>query len=358
MQALDDLLKTPTVHEALLYEKLRGNKVKCGLCERHCTIEPGKKGFCKTRLNADGVLLTLVYGDLSALESRLIEIKPLFHYWPGSTALTFSTWSCNFDCPWCQNHRMSKTEPNPPKSCHFFPQEQILNLALHNEDKGLCASFQEPTLLTEWTLPLFEQGRKKGLYSCYVSNGYMTIETLKLLRQAGMDGLKIDVKGDQETYKKYCGGIDVDKIWRNAREAKKMGFHVEIVNLLVTDVNDDEECLRWIIKQHMKSVGSETPLHFTRFHPAYKFSNQSTKVETLEKAYNMAKKEGIRYPYLGNVEGNTHENTHCPRCEELLIQRLASTVVKYRITDDNKCPKCGEKIPITGKRIRKWQTLA
>jgi pyruvate formate lyase activating enzyme len=185
----------------------------------------------------------------------------------------------------------------------------------------------------------------------------MTLETLKRLRQAGMDGLKIDVKGDQETYKKYCGGADVEKVWRNAREAKKMGFHVEIVNLVVTDINDDEECLRWIIKQHLKSVGSETPLHFTRYHPAYKFTNPPTKVETLEKAYNMAKKEGVLYPYLGNVEGHRYENTHCPKCGETLIQRLGCTIVKYKVSDDNKCPKCSQTIPITGKRIRKWQTL-
>ncbi len=321
-------------------------------------IDPGRKGFCKTRLNVDGVLLTLVYGDLSALESRPIEIKPFFHFWPGSTALTFSTWSCNFNCPWCQNHRMSKTEPNPPASSHFFSQEQVLSVALHNEDQGLCASFQEPTLLTEWALPLFEQGRQKGLYSCYVSNGYLTLEALKLLRQAGMDGLRIDVKGDQDACKKFCGGIDVEKVWRNARDAKKMGFHVEIVNLLIPGVNDDEECMRWTIKQHLKSVGSETPLHFTRFHPAYEFPNPPTKVETLEKARNMAKNEGVLYSYLGNVEGHTFENTHCPKCGELLIQRLNLTIVRYTVTGDNRCPKCSQRIPITGKRIRKWQTLA
>jgi pyruvate formate lyase activating enzyme len=356
--AAEELLHLPSVREATFYEKLRGQKVKCGLCERHCVIHSGNRGICKTRFNMDGALLTLVYGDLSALEKRPIEIKPFFHYWPGSSALTFSTWSCNFDCVWCQNHHLSKVEPNPSKSSHFFPQEKILNVAMYNGDNGLCGSFQEPTLLTEWTLPLFERGREKSLYTCYVSNGYMTLEVLKSLKQSGMDGLKIDVKGDKETYKKYCGGADVEKVWRNAREAKKMGFHVEIVNLIVTDVNDDENCLHEIIKQHLKSVGHETPLHFTRYSPAYKFSNQPTKVETLEKACEMAKKEGVFYPYIGNVEGHRYENTYCPKCEELLIKRFNCSIVKYEITEDNKCAKCGQIIPITGKRIRKWQPLA
>ena len=357
MQSLEDSLQSRSVREALLYEKLRGFKVRCGLCERRCIIDSGKKGVCKTRLNVDGVLFTLVYGDLSALESRPIEIKPFFHYWPGSTALTFSTWSCNFDCPWCQNHRMSKTEPNPNRSSHFFPQEQVLKVAYYNEDNGLCASFQEPTVLTDWTLPLFEQGRKSGLYSCYVSNGYMTSEVLKLLREAGMDGLKIDVKGDKETYQKYCGGADVEKVWKKAHVAKKMGFHVEIVNLVVTGVNDDEECLRWIIKKHLKSVGSETPLHFTRYHPAYKFSKPTTKVETLERAYHIAKKEGVLFPYIGNVEGHKYENTYCPKCGEILVQRFGYTITKYKMTDDHKCTKCRQSIAITGKRIKKWHPL-
>jgi pyruvate formate lyase activating enzyme len=186
----------------------------------------------------------------------------------------------------------------------------------------------------------------------------MTLEALKLLKEAGMTGLKIDVKGDKEAYKKYCGDIDAEKVWRNAREAKKMGFHVEIVSLVVTDVNDDEECLRWVIKNHLKAVGKETPLHFTRYSPAYKFSNPQTKVETLEKAYNMAKKEGVAYAYIGNVQCHKYENTYCPKCGVTLIQRFGSTVATYNVTEDKKCLKCGQSIPITGQRIRRRQTLA
>jgi len=346
------LLRLPTVREALLYRKSRNDKVQCTLCERRCVIQPTQKGVCKTRMNIDGRLYTLVYGDLSAVESRPIEIKPFFHYWPGSTALTFSTWSCNFDCVWCQNHHLSKIEPNPFKSTNI-PHEKIVAIAVSNKDEGLCASFQEPTVLTEWVLPLFKMGSERELYCCYVSNGYMTLEALKLLREAGMDGLKMDVKGDKETYQKYCGGADVDKVWRNAHQAKKMGFHVEIVNLVVTGVNDDEECLRWVIKKHLKMVGPETPLHFTRYYPAYKFHNPPTKVETLEKAYSIAKEAGVQYPYLGNVQGHDYENTRCPNCGELLILRTGYAVVQYRITDKKRCPKCGNMIPVTGRYVRK-----
>lgn len=348
---MQQLLRYPTVHEAILYQKLPNDKVKCRLCERRCLLPSGERGICKTRINLEGKLYTLVYGDISALESRPIEIKPFFHYWPGSTALTFSTWSCNFDCIWCQNHHLSKTVPDPTKSNYFSPQ-RIVEIALKSRDKGLCASFQEPTILTDWVVSVFKLGHQKGLYSCYVSNGYMTLETLELLRKSGMDGLKIDLKGDDETYKKYCGGADVEKVWRNVREAKKMGFHIEIVNLVVTDVNDDEECLRWVIERHLK-LGAETPLHFTRYYPAYRFHNPPTPIETLEKAYVMASKAGVLYPYLGNVQGHKYESTYCPNCRNLLIQRLGYSIVRYNVSDTKKCPNCGQSIPIVGRYIRK-----
>lgn len=346
---MSDLTSYPTVHKALFYEKLPDGMVKCTLCERKCDISPSSKGFCRTRMNINGELYTLVYGDISAVESRPIEIKPFFHYWPASTALTFSTWSCNLNCVWCQNFHLSKFEPNPFKTV-YYPPEKMLELAISNSDVGLCASFQEPTLLSEWAIPLFKLAKEKGVkYCCYVSNGYMTLEVLKTLSEAGLDGLKIDIKGDSETYEKYCGGADVDKIWRNVHEAKRLGLHVEIVNLVVRDVNDDEQTLQSIIERHLKEVGAETPLHFTRYFPAYKFDNPPTKVETLEKAYEIAKKTGVLYPYIGNVSGHKYENTYCPNCGEKLIRRYEFYVLQYKVTEEKKCPKCATAIPIIGE---------
>jgi pyruvate formate lyase activating enzyme len=252
--SMSSLTAYPTVREALFYEKLKNGNVKCSLCERQCEISQGSKEFCGTRINIDDKLYTLVYGGISTIESRPIEIKPFFHHWPGSTALTFSTWFCNLNCVWCQNFHLSKIVPEPTRDI-YYPPEKVVELAIYNGDSGLCASFQEPTLLSEWVIPLFKLGKTKGIkYCCYVSNGYMTLEVLKALHEAGMDGLKIDIKGDNETYRKYCGGADVEKIWRNACEAKRLGLHVEIVNLVVRNVNDDEVALRWIIERHLKEV--------------------------------------------------------------------------------------------------------
>jgi len=326
--------------------------VQCNLCERRCQIASGGRGFCRTRTNVDGKLYTIVYGNLSALESRPIEIKPFFHYWPGSTALTFSTWSCNLDCVWCQNWNLSKKQPDCSDYAFFSP-EQIVEMAQNRRDDGLCSSFQEPTLLTDWNIDLFRLAQARGMYSCYVSNGYMTLDALKLLRDSGMDGLKVDVKGDAEVYKRFCGGVDVEKVWRNVREAKRMGFHVEVVNLVVTSVNDSKECIRWLIERHLKEAGPETPVHFTRYYPAYKFDRSATRIETLEEAYRLAKNLGVLYPYIGNVPGHGYENTYCPNCGRVLIKRHGPRLVHYRVTNENACPSCGYSISIRGKQIRK-----
>ncbi|UCE39590.1 MAG: AmmeMemoRadiSam system radical SAM enzyme [Thermoplasmata archaeon] len=343
----EEYLQYDTVKPSPLFEKLANDKVRCGVCERKCEISPGRKGFCKTKANIQGKLYTLTFGDISALESRPIEIKPFFHYYPGSTALTFSTFSCNFRCPWCQNFHLSRAEPKP-KEGNYVPPQKMVDMALKYGDSGLCVSFQEPTLLFEYCLEVFPLAKEKGLFNCFVSNGYQTQEALKMLALAGLDGLKIDMKGDKEVYDKYCRDVDVDKIWKNAQFARKMGLHVEIVNLLITDVNDDEDCIDYIINNQLKYLDKEAPLHFTRYHPSYEFHNPATKIEKLEMAYEKAKKEGVLYPYLGNVLGHEYENTYCPKCKETVIKRYGHSVTKYQLTEDKKCKKCGSEIPIVG----------
>ncbi|MGC8911962.1 MAG: radical SAM protein [Nitrososphaeria archaeon] len=346
------LLNCPSVRESVFYEKLGGGRVKCSLCERRCVIDEGCRGFCGTRVNVGGKLYTLVYGDISALESRPIEIKPFYHYWPNSTALTFSTWSCNFICPWCQNFHLSRTLPSPEKA-YYLDAGKVVEVALKYGDCGVCASFQEPTLLTEWAGDVFSRASQLGLYCCYVSNGYLTLEALHFLKNCGLDGLKVDVKGDVDTYRKYLGGLDVEIVWRNIREAKRLGIHVEVVNLIVTGVNDSEDCIRWIVERHVKEAGPDTPLHFTRYFPAYKFTSPPTKVEVLEMAYMFAKRVGIWYPYVGNVLGHKFNHTYCHNCGEKVIVRSGYNILDYRLIEENVCPKCGTRIPIKGKYVRR-----
>lgn len=344
---MEDLLGLPTTREVPLYEKERGGRVRCCVCERRCRIQEGSFGWCKVRKNIGGTLYTIYYGEISGIESRPIEIKPFFHFYPGSSALTYSTWSCNLACPWCQNHHISKETPAP--GVRYISPEEIIDETLRRGDDGVCVSFNEPTMLFEHSIDTFRLAKKRRLYTTFVSNGYMTKEALLLLIDAGLDAINIDIKGDEEVYREYCGGASVEVPWRNARFLKETGIDVEIINLIIPDVNDSETSVKALILRHLKEVGKDTPIHFTRYFPAYKFKKKETPIQTLLMAYRIAKEEGIRFPYLGNLRGHPFENTYCPRCGELLIERMGYSIIKAKIDETKRCPHCRESLPIKGE---------
>lgn len=341
-----ELTDYPTVRESRFYEQLGENEVLCKACERRCRIREGMRGFCGTKAEISGKLYTLVYGDISSISANPIEKKPFFHFHPGTVALTIGTWGCNLTCPWCQNWEISKTGPAPERANYIAP-EKLVDIAISKGCDGTSVSFNEPTTLLEYSLDLFPLAKRKGLYNTFVSNGYMTIPALESLAKSGLDAIKIDVKGDAEVYRRYCGGIDVEVVWRNAERAKELGLHVEIVNLLIPGVNDDEDCLRWVIEKHLKNLGRSTPIHFTRYHPEYRFSAPRTPVKTLEIARDLARSMGVLFPYIGNVAGHKYENTWCPACGELLIKRFGFSVLEYKLTPKRKCPNCGFEVPLS-----------
>jgi len=327
---------------AKLYRNI-GDTVICLLCWNMCKIKEGRKGKCKVRLNVKGELYTTTYGNLSAVDSRPIELKPFFHFKPGSSSLTFSTYSCNLNCPWCQNWHLSKVEP--PRNYKLVPPEYLVNLAKARGDLSLCASFNEPTLLFEYLLDCFRIAKNSGLLNTMVSNGYMTPKALKELRNSGLDAINMDIKGTNKVYQDYCAPPSgkSDYVWRSAKTAVKLGIHLEMVNLLVTGVNDDEESIREVINKHLKFVGPQIPLHFTRYYPAYKFTNSPTKISVIERAIEIALKEGVEYVYIGNVPGHRREYTYCPECGEVLVKRYSTEILKNEIKN-GRCWKCGREI--------------
>lgn len=276
-----------------------------------------------------------------------IEKKPFFHFWPGTQCLTVGTWSCNFTCPWCQNHSISKTPENIGKGDYISPERFIELMKMYN-CQGTSISFNEPTLLFEYSLDVFDLARAEGYYNTYVTNGYMTKEALELLIGHGLDAMNIDLKGDQAAVAEYCKAR-VEKVWENAILAKERGVWVEITTLVIPRVNDDEECLKSIAKRIKDELGEDTPWHVTRYYPAYKFYVPATPISSLEKARELGIKEGLNYVYASNVPGHSYENTYCPGCNELLIKRYAFDLTEYRITRDKKCPKCGKEISIINK---------
>ncbi|WP_455278075.1 AmmeMemoRadiSam system radical SAM enzyme [[Eubacterium] cellulosolvens] len=340
----------PCIKEAILYEKIN-DKINCNTCERLCEIPLNSLGSCKTRKNIDGRLYTIEYGDISSFSANPIEKKPFFHFYPGSYAFTVGSWGCNFNCPWCQNYDISKSPPDP-KKCNYMSPENFIRLMIQEKCQGTSISFNEPTLLLEYSMDVFDLAKKEGCYNTYVTNGYMTSEALKLLTEHGLEAANFDVKGDAEIVNRYCGA-DVEKVWRNIREAKNLGVHVEVTTLLIPNVNDDEDCLCNIAKRIRREIGENTPWHITQYYPFYKSVDvglyTKTPVEILEKAWNIGKKQGLNYVYVGNIPGHRLENTYCHNCNELIIERFGFDVVDYRMDSDNKCPKCKQVIPIVGK---------
>ena len=321
--------------EARLYRKL-SDKCVCQLCWRFCKISEGESGFCNVRVVKRGRLYTLSYGRLSYLESRPIEIKPFFHFLPGSTSMTFSSYSCNLDCPWCQNWRISKS---PPFVEEIAPPETVVDEALKYNDESTCASLNEPTLLFEYLLDVFSLAREKGLRNTMVSNGYMSIMALRELRKVGLDAINIDVKGGEKAYEMIGGKAEY--VWRVIKEAVRLGLHVEVVCLLVTGVSDSEDVIKENVEK-LAEINPEIPIHFTRYFPAYMFTAPPTDVEKLERAVEIARRV-LSYAYVGNLPGHRYENTYCPDCGELLIRRYHVRVFENRI-DNGCCPKCGREI--------------
>ncbi|MEM2339275.1 MAG: radical SAM protein, partial [Nitrososphaerales archaeon] len=213
--------------------------------------------------------------------------------------------------------------------------------------------FNEPTLLLEYSLDVFKIAKEEGFYNTFVTNGYMSLEALRLLRVHGLDAMNVDIKGDEEVVRRYCGA-DVNKVWRNCLEAIKLGIWIEITTLIIPGLNDDEDCLRGIASRIKKELGENTPWHVTQYYPAYKaleigLYEGRTPVEILEKAWRIGKEEGLNYVYIGNIPGHKYENTYCPKCNRILIERYGMSVINYRVTSNNECPNCGERIPIIGK---------
>ncbi|HEY64329.1 MAG TPA: AmmeMemoRadiSam system radical SAM enzyme [Caldilineae bacterium] len=337
-------LSSPTVREALLQERADG-KIRCCTCERRCLLGEGGRGWCRTRVNHQGTLYTLIYGAVSSLSANPIEKKPLYHFYPGSRALTAGSWSCNFGCPWCQNWHISKTAP--PTRDRYMTPEAFVQEALRRNCQGTSISFNEPTLSLEWSLDVFRLARARGLYNTYVTNGYMTAEALELLAEAGLDAMNVDIKGDAAAVWRYGKGIDVEKVWARCRQARELGIHLEITTLVIPGVNDDDECLMGIARRIAAELGPEVPWHVSGYYPAYHFRAPPTPVATLERAWAIGRDAGLQYVYVGNVPGHPYDNTYCPQCGELLVERRGFDLVRYAVTD-GQCSRCGEVIAGVG----------
>ncbi|MGD2278724.1 MAG: AmmeMemoRadiSam system radical SAM enzyme [Candidatus Omnitrophota bacterium] len=329
--------------EAMLWEKLEENKVHCYLCAHHCRISEGNFGFCGMRKNIGGELFTFAYGNVIASHVDPIEKKPLYHFLPGTYAFSIATIGCNFHCPFCQNWQISQVSERDGGGMEGYElkPEEVIREALRNDCRSISYTYTEPTIFFEYAYDTAKIAKEKGLYNTFVTNGYMTKEAIEAIKPY-LDAANVDLKFFRdETYKKICKG-SLQPVLDSIRNMKKAGIWVEVTTLVIPGENDSDQELGDIAK-FISETGKEIPWHITRFHPDYQYTDSySTPSETLERAMEIGKKEGLKYVYLGNVL--TRGETLCPECKTLLVERAGFAAAVFRGLKKGKCSKCGTAI--------------
>lgn len=340
---LKDLL-TQHTKEGELYAPMADNWVRCYACGHRCKIPPGKDGICRVRFNREGKLYA-PSGYFGGVALDPVEKKPFFHAYPGTTALSFGMLGCDYHCGYCQNWVTSQALRDPVAGAapEFMTPEEFVDLALRSKAKIVTSTYNEPLITSEWAVEIFKIAKRVGLVTSYVSNGNGTPEVLEYIRP-WVDLYKVDLKGFRQKQYAQLGGV-LQNVLDTIKTLHAKGFWVEIVTLTIPGFNDSDEELTDIAK-FIASVSPDIPWHVTGFHKDYKMTDpDNTPIQTLLRAAEIGYKEGLRYVYAGNRPGETgrYENTYCPSCNELLIERAGFRVLRNRIAN-GACFKCGTKI--------------
>jgi len=330
--------------EAMFWKPSKDGSVECLLCPHNCEIKDGKVGFCGVRKNEDGKLNSLIYGSCSGIADDPIEKKPLNHFYPGSVVLSLGSVGCNFRCLHCQNYHISTAGPKDGSINEISP-EKAVDLAKNHGCKGIAWTYNEPTIWYEYTLDSAKLAKKADLYTVYVTNGYINEEPLRKISPF-LDAMNVDVKAFTESfYKKICKAR-LAPVLRTCEVAKNLGIHLEVTYLVIPEMNDSLDEIKKFCDWVVDFLGVETPVYFSRFHPYFKMKNTpATPLETLLSVYEIAKDAGILYPYLGNVSNENYENTICPSCKNILIDRHGYTIKTSGLLN-GRCRQCNKIIPI------------
>ncbi|MBE0649940.1 MAG: AmmeMemoRadiSam system radical SAM enzyme [Bacteroidales bacterium] len=334
-------MPTARFHSALLWEQLANQRVRCFACAHSCNIRPGRLGICGVRKNIEGSLYTSVYEYPVAVHSDPIEKKPLFHFLPGTRALSLGTAGCNFDCSFCQNYEISQMRGDEIKG-NFLSVEKAVEMAKHSNCESIAYTYNEPVVFIEYVVDVAAEAKKRGLKNVYISNGFESEETLDLLSDR-IDAMNIDLKSfSDKFYRMYCRG-KLKPVLNTIRSAYKKGIWLEITTLIIPGENDSDEELR-LIAGFIASISKDIPWHLSRFFPTYKMTNKApTLVSTLERAREIGAEEGLQFIYLGNTPQD-HGITFCASCGQKLIIRDRYDL-RYNFLDDGACPNCGQKLP-------------
>jgi pyruvate formate lyase activating enzyme len=340
--------------KAMFYDKNEDGSIDCHLCPHACNIKPDNYGNCRVRKNDKGNLITYSWGHSSGLAIDPIEKKPFFHFHPGSKVMSFGTPGCNLKCENCQNWELSahKKEDNKNLSKFVMMPLEIANSAVANGCQGVAYTYSEPTIFFEYAYDVIKETRKLSseIFHVFVSNGYMSDDVIDfIIKEKLIDAINIDLKfTTDKQYQKIAGGT-LAPVLNSINRFYKSGIHVEIINLVISGLNDYEKDFEEISKFIM-SVSPEIPLHFSRFLPAYKMKDRfATEIKRLEKAKEIAEQSGLKHVYIGNSNLQEVQDTSCPSCGNLLIARdryqISKNIFKsIRREITPHCPFCKTKL--------------
>jgi len=324
--------------EAKYWKKLENGKVKCELCPHNCILAQGKEGICRIRKNIDGTLYATGYGETVTIGMDPIEKKPIFHLKPGSYILSVAPNGCNFRCQWCQNWHISQDKV----PTRYISPDILVTIALRERSVGIAFTYTEPLIWFEYIMDVAKVGRTRGLKMVAVSNGYINPEPLEELLPY-IDAFNIDLKSmNPDVYRRFIGG-KLEPVLETIKRASQKTL-VEVTYLIIPTVNDSEEEIRKLV-DFIAEVNPKIPLHLSRYYPAYKFDVPPTPPKTLLDAYKIAR-EVLPYVYIGNLPIAGTENTYCPECGNLLVERQGFSATMPGITPDGKCSKCGRPVDI------------
>jgi len=332
--------------EGELYEKLPDGKIRCFACGHRCPIPEGRAGVCRVRFNQGGKLY-VPSGYVGALQDDPIEKKPFFHALPSARALSFGMLGCDFHCSYCQNWVTSQALRDPVAGAppiQAGPNE-LVKLAIERGCEVLVSTYNEPLITSEWAVEIFKEAKKAGLVTAYVSNGNGTPEVLDYIRP-WVDLYKVDLKSFDDRHYRELGGT-LDNVLTTICQLFEKKFWLEIVTLLIPGFNDSDEEIKKLTK-FLVSVSPDIPWHCTAFHKDYKMTDpDNTSAQTLLRAAEIGRRSGLRYIYAGNLPGmvGDWENTYCPKCKSLLIERFGFQVAQNRIDSKGACPDCRAPIP-------------
>ena len=339
------------LEEAEFYEKIDENShtLKCNLCGRHCIIQDKQFGFCKSRKNVKGEMRLVNYSKIASYHKDPIEKKPLYHFLPGTNTFSIGGFGCNFTCLNCQNYMLARNSYEFTNTIKILP-EAIVKTALESKCRSISWTYNEASLYFEFAKETAKFSRAENLKNIFVTNGYMSEEACEEM-VTFIDAFNIDLKSfSDKFYKEICGG-DLDLVLDNLKTVYKTkndlnngrGPHLEITTLLIGDLNTSKEEIRQLCEFVYYELGKEVPLHFSRFFPQYKMQDiPATDTRLLEQAKKIAKDVGLEYVYLGNMPSDN--NSYCPNCGELLIERNGFSAQGKKRIKDGRCLTCGHEL--------------